>query len=281
MTPEPTAIVADPPREPVDPPAMEGWRAVRAAPGREAQAALAALRAGAWAEAPACVKRDGLKATHLGALRTSGGCVMVALKLRPRGRFAAIKGSQLSRQRRGADRLRAADVTAAAPIALLRETHAPRREALLLARLAGVDLIHILSSGAADEAALRTCARNAGALARQIAGARLLFRDMKLSNIILGEDNRLGLVDTVGVRRIGFGSRARRRAIERMLLAMLKEAAGTRLLPTRAQRMRCLRAALGEAASKQALHASWRRLEAALARAGDTTPRVDPRARPA
>lgn len=277
----PTATIeatrADPPRAPDEarPIRTPGFRA------RDPEAlapTLAALRAGAWAEPPRLAKREGRRATWVGALRTDAGDVPAALKQLPhrRGlRGALSRAARLTKGERqcdGAARLLRAGVRAATPIALLRGRLPDGRPCdwLVLERLPGEDVIRLLKEGSLGVREAHDVARRVGLLARAIADAGLVNRDCKLSNLVRMPDGEMGVVDTDGVEA-RLGAAAHYRALPEMLLSMLREAKGTGLMPRRTLLMRALKAACGEDAREW-----WERLAGALAAAGDTTPRVDP-----
>ncbi len=254
-------------------------RLVRAAPG--GAAVVEALRAGRWAAGPVVVKRDGARLTAMGELTTAQRLhVAVVVKRAPASPLRQLLGATpLRRQWRGARRLARAGVNVAAPLAL---GAGNGLETLLLERVEGEDLIQLLACakerGWRGPAALRAAqaAVNAAALTRRIACAGLFFRDCKASNIVVDGEDRLWLVDTEGVRPAPLAGGAQR-AQERMLLALLKEAVGTRLLPSRSALWRALGAAMTQGATRAQKKALWRKLAVQLRRAGDVRPRVDPR----
>lgn len=238
----------------------------------EAAALAAALRTGAWAPGGRMVKVEGGAFTFLGLLEMGGRVSEVVLKRvpHPPGALAPLRltiaGTKAQRQCVGAWRLARRGARVSRPLALLRGVQDKRGyDWLLLERLPGRDLIHCLGE---DELSVREqheTANRAGELVRMIAASGLFNRDHKLSNQILLPGGGVGLVDTVAIRRARAGGDVR------MLRSMLFEGAGTGVLPRRAVLMRCLRAAVDDPKS------AWREMERALARAGDTAPRVDPR----
>jgi hypothetical protein len=113
---------------------------------------------------------------------------------------------------------------------------------------------------------MRALAERVGAIVATIARAGLTNRDHKLSNQVLLADGDIGLVDTVDVRPGGGAP-----GVEKMLLAMLREARGVGALPGGRTLARCVRAACAER-----WKAAFRRLESIELRLGDTKPEVDP-----
>jgi len=135
----------------------------------------------------------------------------------------------------------------------------------------GTDLVATLHASGLPPREESALADAAGSLVRDIDRAGLFNRDHKLSNVVRRPDGSLAVIDTVAI--------APRRADGRirMLEAMLREAAGTGLLPRRALRARCVIAAMGG----ESWRGAWRELQTRLLAAGDTPPRVDPRPAPA
>ncbi len=231
------------------------------------------LAEGAWA-CGEWLKREGAGGAWMGALNVGGAQRLLVVKqsARPGGLVGAARDvlapSRAMRQVRGAALLEQAGVRTGRPALLLREARKGAAiEWLVLDWLPGEDLIEALGRRERSTSWEHALAARAGELARRLSEAGIFNRDHKCSNLIVGPDDEIGVVDTVGVRR----SR-RRDGLERMLASMLFEAAGTGLLPRRAILMRCARSACGDGAKEM-----WRRLSERLARAGDTTPAVDPR----
>ncbi len=242
--------------------------------GPSRDALLRALRDARWAPGFRCAKSDPASGalTFLGDLLVAGAPRPLVLKRLPfrRGLLHALArplgDSRAWKHSLGAARLRRAGILTGSPLLLLRDPGPPGAHWLVLERLPGEDLARTLASRALAVRDEHDLARRAGALVRTLCAHALFNRDHKLSNIIRAPGGELGLIDTIAIRPRS------PRAAERMLAAMLFEGAGARVLPRRTLLMRCLLAA----APGEGAHALWRRLADRLARAGDTTPRVDP-----
>lgn len=233
-----------------------------------------ALGAGLWTSgAPVrWAKREGASYTFLGELATARGPRRVVVKRiqQAGGLVGALRRAagrtKALRQAHGAAMLARIGVRTSPPLLVLRGEEDGRHfEWLVLSELAGTDLLRALAQGMEADR-LRTVAQRAGELVATISAAGLQNRDHKLSNQILGPDGAIGVIDTVGVRPGGGGA-----AIERMLVAMLREARGAGVLPDARAMARCVRAATGPG-----WRAVLRRLVALEVRLGDTTPRVSP-----
>lgn len=189
---------------------------------------------------------------------------------------AALHLSRAWRQCRGSARLQRAGIPTAPALAIVRTRG---HEHLVMPALNG-DSVLVLVAG--DRLSPRRAASLARALGRQIAGLDalgLFNRDHKPSNLVVtvwtGDEPTIAIIDTVGIQR--------RRAVPRMLFALLIEPLGIGAAPPRTQRMRAILAAID--ASRPGLQRPerrairnrwWAEIRGMLAAHGDPTPRVPP-----
>jgi hypothetical protein len=136
----------------------------------------------------------------------------------------ALGLAQPQRQARGAQRVAAAGVCTAR-VHGWRVAWSRRRVEMELAWLPGRSAAELVSPLVLDEAACRAVSAAAGDIVRRLVEADLFDRDLKLANLVVDRDREpvtVGLIDTVGVRRL------RRPEVEiaRMLERLVEKAAG-------------------------------------------------------
>lgn len=117
------------------------------------------------------------------------------------------------------------------------------RETLVMPRIPGRSLLahmrdHARAAPADSDGVARDLCDRVGRLVRTLASRALFNRDGKPSNIIVGPDRELTVIDAVGLRRA-----PAREALERMLFSLIAEPAACGYPPSPALRARTLRAA--------------------------------------
>ena len=245
----------------------------------DAAAVIAELGGAGWRARARVIKRGDRGMVAAGALETLGGREVVIKTHRLRGTrevvAAALGRSRLARQARGAALLEAAGVETARVELVARGTDARgrRTELLVLDRVRGVSVAHHAHRRDLAELDRRALAHDLGAQIHRIAAAGLMNRDHKASNIVVGRDADGELVpvvvDTVGVRRSHPAA-----ARVRMLFGLTIELVGLGILPALSDRMRIVRAAVGD--GREARKRAWRAVDALVRIHGDATPKDDP-----
>lgn len=130
--------------------------------------------------------------------------------------------AQPQRQVRGAKRLRAAGLATPAILQPLRIDFRSRILSLELAHAEGQTALQALLDGQLSVQQMMACAAAIGALVPRIADAKLFNRDLKLSNLIVFEEDDgwlVWLIDPVGVRL----QRNRTEELTRMLHRLASE----------------------------------------------------------
>lgn len=220
---------------------------------------IAALADPRWLAGSTLLKRDGLawvrRATLTGPAGDSVDCIV---KVAPVRGFAGwlrtavlgplgIAPTALARQWRGAQQLAGLGVATPTPLLQARaRCEAAPVEVLLTEYLPGRSLLEHMAAPLGPARADHALADAAGELVAALIAGGLLNRDHKPSNILVLDDQRLALLDCVGLckavtRDVVAGP-------ARMLASMVIEPLGCRCLPRRTLRRRALRAFL---------HARW------------------------
>lgn len=158
----------------------------------------------------------------------------------------AVGAAQPQRQIRGARRLRRAGVETppvTGPWRFVRRDGRIHVE-LELEHVRGRGALEVLERGEEDPPRLKRCAEGVGRMVHAIASAGLFHRDLKLENLVVAEggDDRIWLIDPVGVRP----ALNRSRAIVRMFDRLLVESAVYGIRMPAAVWRRAVRAALGD-----------------------------------
>jgi tRNA A-37 threonylcarbamoyl transferase component Bud32 len=258
--------------------ALTGVRVVWSAPGCDGGAVVASLGGDAWARSARVIKAGDRGVVTAGVVGPDDRAVVVKTH-RLRGVrevvASALGRSRLARQVRGARMVEAAGVATAGVVVLARGTDGQgrRTEVVVLERVRGVSVAHHAARGDLGDAERRSLAHRLGAQVGLIADAGLVNRDHKASNIVVRRDDVCGaepvVVDTVGVRRSHPGA-----ARVRMLFGLVVELVGLGVVPSRTDRMRVVRAAMGDDAA--ARRRVWRAVDALVRMHGDATPKDDP-----
>jgi tRNA A-37 threonylcarbamoyl transferase component Bud32 len=226
-----------------------------------------AVCASGWADQARVLKREERGTVFAATI----GARAVVVKCHALGRLkdhaSVMAGrTRLLRQWRGTERLERAGVPSTNMLVLARGGVQPRIEVLVMERVAGRSLLHHIADGGATA----DLADVLGEQVRSIAGAGLVNRDHKASNLIVAPDGRVVLIDTVGVRAESSQVTARRH----MLFCLIVEMVGTKTVTTAGQRMRVVRAANG--GDRKAAREDYRAVAQKLVEHGDPTPKHDP-----
>lgn len=189
---------------------------------------------------------------------------------------AALRLSRAWRQVRGAARLERAGIPTARALAVVR---ARGHEHLILPALRGETVLSLIVGGDLPKTRAAGLARALGRQVARLDSIGLFNRDHKPSNLVVtgwaGDDPTIAVVDTVAIQR--------RRALPRMLFALLVEPLGVGAPPRRTERMRVLLAALDSVnpglprpARRAPRDRWWAEIRAMLEAHGDPSPRVLP-----
>ena len=196
------------------------------------------------------------------------------------------------RKWRGAELLQTARIPTSKPVAmgtihaLDKEGNLTRGQWLVLAYLQGPTLLDVFRDAQRLPHKHRlkrqgVLATKAGESVRSLVRAGLMNRDHKPSNlIVLRSDPRnvyvsLGIIDTVGIRRIP-GGNWRHSATARMLASLIIEAIGCGVYPNLRSRHIAVRAATGAWEPWLSIRRVWRGVRRIVESHGDPTPKVNP-----
>jgi len=246
----------------------------------DADAVIRELGGSAWGSSARIIKQGPRGMVAVGVIRGAGEAPVVVKTHRLVGMrdqiAAAIGRSRLARQARGARLLERAGIATARTILWARGSDpAGSVEILVLEFVPGVSVAHHVSRGdlTADDRARLAVAL--GSQIGRIAKAGLVNRDHKASNIVVrvGADGPAPVVvDTVGIRRSHPGA-----ARVRMVFGLVVELIGIGTLPSRSDRMRVVRAAIGEdGGGRDGARRVWRAVDALVRMHGDARPKDDP-----
>jgi hypothetical protein len=228
------------------------------------------------------VKTNDRGFTAIGDLPISdGSCMPVVLKTwrilnATHVAKLAAGQSQAQRQWRGAELLESAGIPTSNGLALWRgRDDEGALLILLLEKLPGEDVISLLH----HQRFTAEHARAIGELTATLAISGIYNRDHKPSNLIALPDGRIGVVDTVGVRRRrALSPDPKRSGALSMLVAQVIESLGVGLLPSRSNLLRGLQAfADAYGLPRRDLKQAWRDLRRITMEHGDPTPKDDPR----
>ncbi|MBL9031761.1 MAG: hypothetical protein JNM80_08645 [Phycisphaerae bacterium] len=244
-------------------PTKRDWARALADRSWESDAIVLKHQGGSWVRRATLLGREVVVKT----LPSSG--VIGAIK-------SALRLSRAWRQARGAARLERAGIPTARALAVVRTRG---HEHLILPALRGETVLSLVAGGGLPPTRAAGLARALGRQVAQLDAIGLFNRDHKPSNLVVtgwaGDDPTIAVVDTVAIQR--------RRALPRMLFALLVEPLGVGAPPTRAQRMRVLLAALDSVqpglprpARRAQRDRWWAEIRAMLEGHGDPSPRVLP-----
>ncbi len=185
-----------------------------------------------------------------------------------------FKRTRLMRQWRGAELLMDAGIDTAEPLLFLRGARTDQGgvvEALVLEKIEGEDLLHVIARGGLSVEQEHALAIGVGEQVATLVSRGIFNRDHKPSNVLAaardGDLSDLAIVDTVGIE-------ARATDGTRMLATLCFELIGTDRLPRRAILMRaCTSFCAGSGARRKSVWTSVRRRIDAH---GDCAPEDDP-----
>ncbi|HEB60909.1 MAG TPA: hypothetical protein ENJ06_03695 [Phycisphaeraceae bacterium] len=194
---------------------------------------------------------------------------------------AKIGLTQAQRQWRGAMLVNNAGIATSLPMAMWLVKQPGKGQVVVAAfrLLPGEDLMNVLARSELSSKA----ARAAGRLTAKLCLAGLFNRDHKPSNIILTDEGKMGLIDTVGIRRAKCrcrftgGKMPGKRLVPRMLASLVTEPLGLGLLPRRTQLLRGLLSfASACGMKKEEVKTAWKQVEILVREHGDATPVDNP-----